>query len=519
MSNHLEIADRNRPHLSDFVTNPSSRFFCAARYVSRMLLPLVVTVVALSSAPGCASLRLNPDPEVAPSSTADRAWAPPSSLRNADDGVSKLERLRRFDDTEVRQMSVNGVYELPALIDLALKTNPQTRGAWYAALKANAQLGQSQASNYPKIQADAEGGYLKLPIQFPGQTLVIRNEAFLPQIKVSYDLLDFGRTRASERGAREQLIAANFGFDQAVQDLIFNVEKAYYVLAAAGASVNAAEANLTLARTSLDSVQQRHSAGLGTKPQILIAKQLEAEAVYDLENAHSMVHDAEAGLRQAVGLTPDADIQIRNDHMDKIPQDLGSDVETLMADALKKRPDLAAQSAAVRAGDAAVDFARSEFYPKVELSGNYGQVIWSYTVNGGHTQNLNQPFYGALVALRWDLFTGFDHYYGVQKATAERDATRSQLKALQLNAAAAVWKAYYDFASAKKKYGASEELVAASQESYTSNLESHRHGLATITDLTGAERDLMRARYLLVQNKAEFLISSCDLTHAIGAEN
>src|ERR1700723_4723199 len=100
MSNHLEIADRNRPHLSDFVTNPSSRFFCAARYVSRMLLPLVVTVVALSSAPGCASLRLNPDPEVVPSSTADRAWAPPSSLRNADDGVSKLERLRRFDDTE-----------------------------------------------------------------------------------------------------------------------------------------------------------------------------------------------------------------------------------------------------------------------------------------------------------------------------------------------------------------------------------------------------------------------------------
>src|SRR5208282_6114496 len=94
-----------------------------------------------------------------------------------------------------------GGYDLPALVDLALRTNPQTRRAWYAAQAADAQLGQSRANNYPKIAADAEGGYLKLPIQFPGQTLVVRNEAFLPEIKVSYDLLDFGRSRAAERGS------------------------------------------------------------------------------------------------------------------------------------------------------------------------------------------------------------------------------------------------------------------------------------------------------------------------------
>ena len=376
MNSHLGNANRARPQLSgDSVTDPSCRVFCTAHYISQTLLPLILTVAVLSSASGCGSLRLNPDREIAPSRTAERAWTPPPSLQNADDGVSKLDQLRRFDETEVRRLSVNGAYDLPTLIKLALKTNPQTRGAWYAALKANTQLGQSEASNYPNIQANADGGYLKLPIQFPGQTLVVRNEAFLPQIKVSYDLLDFGRSRASERGAREQLIAANFAFDQAIQDLIFNVEKAYYVLAAANASVSAAQANLTLARTSLDAVQQRHSVGLGIKPQVLLAKELEAQAVYDLENAHSTIHDAETGLRQAVGVAADADIQIQNDHLDTVPQDLGPDVETLMADALRRRPDLAAQSATVRAGDAAVDFARSEFYPKVQLSGNYGQVI------------------------------------------------------------------------------------------------------------------------------------------------
>jgi outer membrane protein TolC len=46
-----------------------------------------------------------------------------------------------------------------------------------------------------------------------------------------------------------------------VQDVVFEVEKAYYVLAAANASVSAAEANLRLARTSLDAIQERHRVG------------------------------------------------------------------------------------------------------------------------------------------------------------------------------------------------------------------------------------------------------------------
>jgi outer membrane protein TolC len=232
-----------------------------------------------------------------------------------------------------------------------------------------------------------------------------------------------------------------------------------------------------------------------------------------------MVHDAESGLCETLGVAADVTIDVQNLEHENIPQTLGDDVEKLTDEAVKKRPDIAARIAAIRAGDAAIARAKSEFYPEVGVTGNYGQIIWSYTVNGGHTQNLNQPFYGALLSLRWNLFTGFDRYYGVRKATAERDAARSELKSLQLNVVAAVWTAYYDFLSARKKYDASETLVTASEESYDANLQSHRRGLATITDLIGAERDLMTARYTLVQSKADLLVSSSALIHAVGAES
>ena len=158
-----------------------------------------------------------------------------AGYRDAQDGHGawricvEAEKLTADDDLVAGLEPMNGH---PSGIDpgaIAAAAVMQDGGtdAWYAAQAADAELGQSQAGNYPQIAADGEGGYLKLPIQFPGQTLVIRNEAFLPQIKVSYDLLDFGRTRAIERSAREQLIAANFAFNRAIQEVVFDVEKAY----------------------------------------------------------------------------------------------------------------------------------------------------------------------------------------------------------------------------------------------------------------------------------------------------
>jgi len=489
----------------------------ASREFARSFLLLVSTFALAVSVGGCGFIHLNPDSELAPSDKAENVWKPPPSTETLNRPFTNLEQLRASQERGDLQSSGKQTYDLPALVDLALRLSPQTRHAWYVALEYEGQLGRSQANNYPMVGAESEGGYFKLPLEFPGQTLKIENWAAVPQFKVSYDLLDFGRTRANERKAREQLIAQNFNFNQAIQDVVFNVERAFYVLAAANADVSAADANLKLANIALASIEQSHQVGLATKPQVLLQKEVQARAVYDLENANSQVHNAEASLRQAVGVSADTNLNVEAGQLDRLPKNLGADVEALINEAIRERPDLAAEIAAVRAGDAAIERARAEFYPEVSVGGNYGQVIWSYTVNGGHTQNINQPFYGAAVNLRWDIFTGFDRYYALQQATAERNAALSDLKSLQLNVIAGTWTAYYDFLSAKKKRDAAQALLTSSDESYQANFESHRYGLATITDLISAERDLMEARYTLIQSKADLLISSCNLVHAVGA--
>ena len=222
-----------------------------------------------------------------------------------------------------------------------------------------------------------------------------------------------------------------------------------------------------------------------------------------------MVHDAESGLCEAIGVAPDIRFKVQSIDHETIPASLGDDVERLTDDAVKKRPDIAAQIAAVRAGDAAIDRAQvgvlSRSRSKRELwTGNLELHGKRRTHSGPEPTVLR----GAVVA-------AMESFYGIRSllrraksdgATRMRPARNSSR--YNSSAVATVWRAYYDFLSARKKYDASETLVTASEESYNANLESHRHGLATITDLIGAERDLMTARYTLVQNKADLLVSS-----------
>ena len=265
----------------------------ALRLTCSLSLALAIVVSVL----GCGSVHLDRDPDIAPAANVDRIWIPPQSVSVANVAAPQLEELRNVGESSGLQGHNAAAYDLPALVELALRINPQTRSAWYAAQAAEAQLGQAHATDYPKIAAEGVGGYLKLPIQFPGQTLVIRNEAFLPQIKVS---LRPARLRPLPRRATRRARAAyrrEFRFQPRDPGCCLQRRKGLL-------RPLRREGERAARRRPISNWRRPVSAPsrsairwvLRPQPQILLAKQVEAQAIYDLENARSMVHDAESGL-------------------------------------------------------------------------------------------------------------------------------------------------------------------------------------------------------------------------------
>jgi outer membrane protein TolC len=236
-----------------------------------------------------------------------------------------------------------------------------------------------------------------------------------------------------------------------------------------------------------------------------------------LAAARLLVRDAQADLAVALGVAANTPIEVENLDRQKIPRDLGVSVDRLIDAAMQQRPDLAAQVAALRQREAELRRTRAAWYPTLSLSSGYGEQLWSYTFNGPPETHTALPQYSALVTLQWDLFTGLRRLNDVRQAAANRAAAGAALESFELDAIAQVWRAYYQFKSAVKKYEFARAILAASQNAYEANLEAYRQGLSTIVELLSAGNDLANARYTLIQSKADLLTASAAVAFAAGS--
>jgi outer membrane protein TolC len=485
----------------------------ASKAVGARVAPLLVSLIA-----GCGVLRPPPDPRpawqpegLAPPA-ADRTWQapdPPATYRAAPDA---------WQHDVGALPSSEGTYDLPALIDVGLHDNPDTQQAWETARAAAARYGRALSPFYPTISAgvDAVPAERTLEATHTG-SLTIHRQSADPRVSLTYTLLDFGRRAQSAELARQRLLAANFIFNRRLQDVVFDVERAYYLLDAAQSLERAAQRNLELARTVQAAADERYDVGLATKPEVLLARQVETRAVYDLENAHVAVKNAEAELALTLGLPANRPLAIESLENQAMPKELGDAVDSLIDTALAQRPDLAARVAELRAADAAVARAKANFFPTFDFRGVYGQKIWDYTASGAGPFRSNEPAWATAFGFNWDIFTGFDRLNAVREAEADSRNARAQLAASELDAIADVWRAYYDYRAAVRKLEFAESLLAASQEAYDANLKTYEVGLSNIVELLTAERDLANSRYTLVQSRAELLTTAARVAYASGA--
>lgn len=448
------------------------------------------------------------DPNSLAPADSSSAWQPPPEA--SDEDRSATSTLARREP----RLAPGATYDLATLVDLALQTNPQTREAWEAARVQAAAFGGELGTYLPDIAVEAQGGYAKYLFEAKDAPAVIKQYSITPLVNLEWVLFDFGRRSAAVESARRQLLAANLDFNRALQDVIFDVQTGYFALEAARGMVRAAERNLASARSVAAAADERLVRGLATKPDVLLAKQAEAKAAYDLEAARVLVSDAEARLALAVGVP--ANQPIRIEPIEDVSPALSESVDAVIDAALADRPDLAARVEQVRAQEAIAREAEADLYPQVFAQGTYGLDAWWYQFSAPPTIRSDAPVWNAGVGIRWSIFEGFRRLNTIREAEAEAARIRAQLERAELETVAAVWSAYHDQRAAAKKYEYAEVLLASSREAYESNLESYHRGLATIVDLLTAEGDLAESRYIVVQSRADLLTQAARVAYVAG---
>ncbi len=480
---------------------------------------VAIAAVALAALAGCAAITARPElsPNRYAPAAANQAWSPPAASAPEYAIPTAAHVPDQVSTPSPAAAATPPEFGLAKLIDISLTNNPATRAAWERARAAAASYGASRAAYYPRLSAAVPAGYSRRIEELPGKTGVLKESYAKPVLQLTYTLFDFGRRNADDEIARQRLAAANFTFDRELQSVVFATQRGFYALAAAKAGVTAAAENLTLATTDANAVRDRVELGLATQPALLLARERVAQSEFDLANARLFVHEGQAALAQALGVAANAPFEVEGLQSQQVSVSLGSQVDDLIADAVRRRPDLAAQVATLKARDSGVDRARADFYPALSALGNYSEQARNFQFDGPPTEKPVQPQYTGQIALSWDLFTGFQRLNQLRRAEADREAAVAVLQTDEIDAIAEVWRAYHEFEATRHKYDYAQALLAATEEAYAANLDTYRQGLSTIVELLTAGRDLANARYTVIQSTADLLTASAAVAYAVGA--
>ena len=413
-------------------------------------------------------------------------------------------------------------YDLPALVDLALHTNPETSISWQEAKAAAAGLERNRSAWYPTLTAMAFGQYFKTSFPIPENVLVSRGFASFGSLNLAWTLFDFGRREAKIDASAQRLSAANFTFNRKHQEIAYRVASSFFAYQAVLAKVTAAQQTLDAASAGTDSVQAKFNQGLATRPDLLLAVQEQAKASYDFQDARGSVVQAQADLTANLGIPPSYSLQLIDLSKLPLPADLADSVEKIVDQALEQRPDLMARLAELRAREAEVKKARAEFWPKISLGGMLGNQYWGNV----HTNSAGSEVYSAsnlvgtaMLNVEWTLFDGFERSHAVHEAEARKEASKAQLEALRLEIIRDIWKAYADTKTALEKREFALALLKAAEESYAATQESYTHGFSTVIELLSAQKDLAHARYTEIDSRATLIRSAATLVYTSGEQS
>ncbi|MGB8356799.1 MAG: TolC family protein [Chthoniobacteraceae bacterium] len=468
-----------------------------------------------------------PGADTAPPSPG-KSWAP-QGLEKYEQELAREGSRQKPGVAEV-QIDPKKIYDLPELIDIAERNNPETRVAWEHAREAAAAVGLSKSAYYPYLAASAASGYERAFLPFPtlkqsaGGQVTVTGGSALPSdfttsratLTVKWLLVDFGQRRAAVDAAGQRLMMANVGFNATHQLVVFNVTQKFYALGNARQRVEDCRSALESAQTVERAARARLDQGLAVKTEYLQAQQQTAQRAFELDAALGLASDALVGLVESLGLLPTIQLRVADDVGKPLPVLPEHSLDGLIDMALSQRSDLIAKLANLHAREAELREARAEYYPKISVDGNVSETRLEVSMANSPYFGSTEPVYGARIAVELPIFDGFARREKVHAAEAGLSAAESELAGARDAAVREVWKAYTDFKTALHKQDSAEKLLVAAKNAYDAVFDSYKHGLGTYVEVASAQSNLTMARGVEHDTRSAIFETATTLALAVG---
>ena len=393
------------------------------------------------------------------------------------------------------------------VIDLALRNNPVTRVSWSQARAAAATYGSVQGALLPTIVASATASRTQsVPVNGGAS---IKRTQLNPAVSLNYLLLDFGGRSGSIDAARQNLFAADLVHNATIQNVVLQVEAAYFSYMANSALLGAERAAIAEAEANLASAQQRDSVGLATIADVLQARTALSQEQLNLESIQGNLQTARGNLAAAMGIPANVSYDL-GPLASAIPvRAVKVAIDSLIEDAVARRPDLAAARAQAASAADQIRIAQSAALPALTLGSTAGRTYSDPAIYAGGS-------YGLTLGVSIPIFSGFSRQYDIAAARARADAATAQADILREQITTQVFTSYYALQTAGQRVSTADNLLASALQSEQVAAGRYREGVGSIIDLLTAQSALANARAQQVQSRWQWYTALAQLAHDSG---
>lgn len=430
-------------------------------------------------------------------------WKVPNGAIKPESLVTRAAALAVPPDLEQRIQRLS----LTDVVDLALRNNPATRASWAQARATADLLGSARGQYFPTIAGDYSISRTKSPAT-TGRPAGQRTE-YGPSVTLNYLLLDFGGRSGSIETARQNLFAASLTHNATIQNTVLQAEAAYFNYMATVALLGAQRSAIAEAQAALTAAQQRFKVGLATIADVLQAKTALSQEQLNLETIQGNLQAARGGLAAALGLPANLPFDLAPLPSAIPVGTISQSVDSVINEALRNRPDLAAARAQAAAAAAQIRVARSAELPSLALSGNAARTYSQPPIFAG-------PSYGLTLGVSIPIFNGFSHQYEVAAARAQAEAISALADQTRQTVVTQVFVSYYALQTAEQRVATADDLLASAQQSVDVATGRYREGVGSIIDLLTAQTALANARAQQVQSRWQWYNSLAQLARDAG---
>ncbi len=309
------------------------------------------------------------------------------------------------------------------------------------------------------------------------------------------------------RGASASQRAAVLNIENGRRQVLFGVARAYYGAAALKETLGVSQRLLEIAQRQEHDAQVRYGAGAIAKVGLIRAQIDRARAEEDVKRTRAQYLSAKVAL--AALLARDTAFEVTSPPEPALPS---ADLDTLVSQAIRDRPDVEAARVQVKAEQENRNANRSRYLPDVQA---FGRFLWAN--QKGLNQKNDAWYYG--IQAQWTIFDGGLRESDIRESSARVTEAQARAEGAAVQTRQQVTTALLDLEQARANAQKSREQRDLAAENQRLVDVAYRAGTATAVEQADATAQLRNAEIQVTTDTLNAQLAALNVLNAIGSFN